>query len=62
MRNANKDHPELVEPMRERLSESDTTYCIENVPGAPLLPGSVMLCGTNLLVGKQSSTSSICAW
>lgn len=51
MHNAKKDHPELVEPTRRRLIKAGAEYCIENVPGAPLLPGSVMLCGTMFGLG-----------
>lgn len=39
------DHPELVEPVRARLKAAGVPYCIENVPGAPLLDPFV-LCGT----------------
>ena len=41
-----KKHPELVEPTRERLKASGSPYVIENVPGAPLQKGSILLCGT----------------
>lgn len=42
-----KDHPLLVEPVRERLVASGLPYVIENVPGAPLL-NPVTLCGLSL--------------
>lgn len=38
-------HPELVEPVREKLIASGIPYVIENVPGAPLL-NPFVLCGT----------------
>ena len=41
-----RDHPELVEPIRERLRASGLPYIIENVVGAPLL-GAVTLCGSS---------------
>ncbi len=41
-----REHPELVDPIRERLMETGTPYVIENVPGAPLMRGSILLCGT----------------
>lgn len=45
-RNGNgHEWPRLIEPIRERLIESDVSYVIENVEGAPLL-NPVRLCGT----------------
>lgn len=42
----NRDHhPDLIEPIRERLVELDIPYVIENVPGAPL-HNPVTLCGS----------------
>lgn len=41
---SNKAHPELVEPVRERLKMSGKPYVIENVPGAPLI-NPITLCG-----------------
>lgn len=38
-------HPDLVAPTRERLKESGAVWCIENVPGAPLI-NPVELCGS----------------
>jgi len=38
------DHPRLIEPIRDMLSASGAAWCIENVPGAPLL-NPVTLCG-----------------
>lgn len=32
------NHPDLVEPIRQRLVESGKPYVIENVPGAPITP------------------------
>lgn len=40
----NKQHPELVEPVRQMLQESGVPYVIENVPGAPLIE-PITLCG-----------------
>lgn len=42
---ARKDHPNLIPPIRERLIKSGALYCIENVPGAPLI-NYFMLCGS----------------
>jgi len=45
-RSANREkHPDLVEPIRQKLIDSGKPYIIENVPGAPLL-SPVVLCGT----------------
>jgi len=40
-----KDHPELVEPTRERFIASGLPYIIENVEGAPLID-PLRLCGS----------------
>lgn len=42
---ASKEHPQLIEPVRELLVRSGRPYVIENVVGAPLR-NWVMLCGT----------------
>lgn len=39
------NHPDLVEPVRNRLLALDTPYIIENVEGAPLR-NPLLLCGT----------------
>lgn len=39
-----REHPDLVGPIRERLTASGIPYCIENVVGAPLLH-PIELCG-----------------
>ena len=39
-----KDHPELIEPVRDILRASGKPYAIENVPGAPLI-NAATLCG-----------------
>jgi DNA (cytosine-5)-methyltransferase 1 len=39
-----KSHPQLIEPIRERLQENAVPYIIENVIGAPLL-SPITLCG-----------------
>lgn len=43
--NARGDHQDLVGPMRDLLLATGRPWLIENVPGAPLRPPSVMLCG-----------------
>ena len=53
MKNAG-DHPALVPEVRIKLDRSGIPYAIENVFGAPLLPGkTIMLCGT--MFGLQSA-------
>jgi DNA (cytosine-5)-methyltransferase 1 len=39
------DHPDLVGPTRELLEATGRPWIIENVQGAPLQRGSIMLCG-----------------
>ncbi len=39
------DHPNLVDPIRERLRASGAAYAIENVIGAPLID-PITLCGS----------------
>lgn len=39
------EHPDLVDPCRERLQSAGVPYAIENVMGAPLR-NALMLCGT----------------
>jgi DNA (cytosine-5)-methyltransferase 1 len=41
-----KEHPRLIEPIRELLIETGLPYVIENVPEAPLL-NPVKLCGSH---------------
>jgi DNA (cytosine-5)-methyltransferase 1 len=41
-----KDHPRLIEPVRDRLCASGAAYVIENVPEAPL-EQPVILCGSH---------------
>src|SRR5713226_9004155 len=43
-------HPDLVDPLRQRLRATGKPYMLENVPGAPL-PGSIVLCGTMFGLG-----------
>ncbi len=38
------EHPDLISPVRERLVASGLPWCIENVPGAPLI-NPIELCG-----------------
>lgn len=40
-----RNHPKLIEPVREMLKISGRHYIIENVPGAPLID-PIMLCGS----------------
>jgi len=49
-----RDYPELVNPIRKRLKETDKLYVIENTPGAPLIE-PIMLCGSSfdLLVRRH---------
>jgi DNA (cytosine-5)-methyltransferase 1 len=42
---ARSDHPDLVDSVRESLMELDCSFCIENVPGAPL-HAPITLCGS----------------
>lgn len=41
-----KDHPQLIEPIRSRLRKSGKHYIIENVEGAPLVK-PIRLCGSS---------------
>lgn len=45
-------HPDLVEPIRERLLAWGGPYVIENVPGAPL-DNPVQLCGSSFGLGVR---------
>jgi len=45
-----REHPELIDPIRERLEASGVPWVIENVPGAPLRD-PVTLCGTMFGLG-----------
>lgn len=45
-----KQHPELIEPIRERLQKTKALFCIENVEGAPLI-NPIVLCGTHFGLG-----------
>jgi DNA (cytosine-5)-methyltransferase 1 len=40
------EHPDLVGPTRDALERIGLPYIIENVEGAPLRPGAVLLCGS----------------
>ena len=42
---AAEKHPDLVAPVRELLIATGKPWVIENVPGAPLSQGSLVLCG-----------------
>ena len=41
-----KEHPDLLNPTRQRLQASGLPYVIENVIGAEM-PGSIVLCGSS---------------
>lgn len=45
-----KPHPDLIPPIRARLSELSIPWVIENVPGAPLFR-PMLLCGTMFGLG-----------
>ena len=47
-----KIHPELIEPMRQRLKASSAAWVIENVPGAPLR-FAFLLCGASFGLGAR---------
>lgn len=47
-----EDHPDLVDPCRERLIQSGAAYVIENVPGAPLR-NAITICGRALGLGVK---------
>jgi DNA (cytosine-5)-methyltransferase 1 len=49
-RSPKRDHPKLVEPVREMLRATGTPYVIENVPGAPLVD-PITLCGSMFDLG-----------
>jgi DNA (cytosine-5)-methyltransferase 1 len=46
------EHPDLIAKVRERLSEIDAPYIIENVPGAPLIEPTT-LCGSMFGLGAM---------
>lgn len=48
--NARRDHPELVDPTRERLRATRVPWAMENVPGAPMDP-LFLLCGSAFGLG-----------
>lgn len=44
--NNREAHPDLVDPVRQRLRRADAVWCIENVQGAPLFY-TLKLCGSS---------------
>jgi len=40
-------HPDCLTPMLERLAELTVPWVVENVPAAPMPPGSVTYCGSS---------------
>ena len=51
-RNRGKVYPDLIPPVRERLSASGLPWVMENVEGAPLI-NPVMLCGSMFGLGVR---------
>jgi DNA (cytosine-5)-methyltransferase 1 len=49
-----KPHPELIDPVRDRLTMSGRPWVIENVPGAPL-GAPILLCGTMFGLGVRDA-------
>ena len=49
-----REHPDLVEPIRKRLLASGAEFVIENVMGAPMR-NAVMLCGTMFNLGARNA-------
>lgn len=47
-----REHPRLVEPIRDLLQASGRLYAIENVPGAPLRR-PIVLCGSSFGLGVR---------
>lgn len=45
-RNQGKDYPALLPQVRDRLMQSNASWVIENVPGAPMR-ADLILCGSN---------------
>jgi DNA (cytosine-5)-methyltransferase 1 len=49
-----REHPDLIAPIRDRLIGADVPYVIENVEGARrLLVNPVLLCGTMFGLGTK---------
>jgi DNA (cytosine-5)-methyltransferase 1 len=47
-----REHPKLVEPVRDMLRASGRHYAMENVPGAPLIK-PIVLCGSMFDLGVR---------
>jgi DNA (cytosine-5)-methyltransferase 1 len=54
-----REHADLVEPTRSLLQASGHPWVIENVPGAPLVRGSLMLCGTMFGLGTHDGRAEL---
>ena len=59
MWNHKPDHPDLVDPTRQLLRALGKPSVIENVPGAPLRRGAVMLCGTMFGLGTADGRAEL---
>jgi DNA (cytosine-5)-methyltransferase 1 len=60
--NTKRGHPDLVAPIRQRLTAAGVPWVIENVPGSPIdvrppdlfgYPGAIMLCGSMFGLGTD---------
>jgi len=51
-KNAGRDAPELIKPIRQILEQSGIPFVIENVPGAPLID-PIILCGSSFGLGVR---------
>lgn len=51
-RGPKREHPKLLEPVRDMLKASGVPYCIENVPGAPM-KDPLVLCGSMFGLGVR---------
>jgi len=54
-----REHDDLVEPTRCLLQGTGLPWVIENVPGAPLSRGALMLCGTMFSLGTTDGRAEL---